>query len=71
MVDNLIQAVIWLIVFGVLYAIINWGLGRMALPEPFGKILDWLLIGAAVVCGINIIMMVVGHPLFHLPRLFF
>lgn len=69
--NNIIQVIIWAILFGVLYAIINWGRERMGLPDPFGKILYWILIGAAVVCGINLVMMLVGHPLFHLPRLFF
>ncbi len=68
---TIIQAIIWLIIFGILYFIIDWGLQRMGLPEPFNKVMNWLLIGAAVVCAVNVVMMVVGHPFFPLPRLFF
>jgi hypothetical protein len=68
---TIIQAVIWLLVFGALYLIINWGLQRLGLPDPFNKVLDWILIVSVVVCVVNVVLMVVGHPIFHLPRLFF
>lgn len=48
----LLTIVIWALIFYVLW----WGLGAIALPEPFGKIATVILVVAAVYVAISILM---------------
>jgi len=66
----LLNAALWLVIFGIIYFIIDWGLQRLALPDPFNRLLNGLLVFAVVVCVINVVLFVIGHPFFALPKLF-
>jgi hypothetical protein len=48
---TLISLVIWGLIFYVLY----WGLSKIALPEPFGKVATVILVLAAVIVVIGIL----------------
>lgn len=67
----LIQSVLWLIIIGVIYAVVNWGVNRMGLPDPVNKALNWIFVVTVIVLVVNIILTIVGHPMFHLPGLSF
>jgi hypothetical protein len=67
----LLQAALWLIIFGILYFIIDWGLKRIGLPDPFNRVLNGILVFAVVFCAINVVLFVIGHPFFSLPKLSF
>lgn len=68
--ETLLQAAIWMVIFGVLYFIIDWGLQRLALPDPFNKVLNGTLVFLVVLCVVNVVLFVIGHPFFDLPKLF-
>jgi hypothetical protein len=52
MISILISLVIWAVIFYVLY----WAVGAMALPEPFAKVIMIVLILAAVIVVIGLLM---------------
>ncbi len=66
----LLNAALWLVIFGILYFIIDWGLTRLALPDPFNRVLNGLLVFAVVLCVINVVLLMIGRPFFSLPILF-
>lgn len=68
---NIIQAIIWLLIIGSIYFVVDWGLGRLAPPEPVNKVIHWIVIIAVVLLVINVLLTLVGYPLFRLPRLHF
>lgn len=61
--DDLINAVIWIIVAGLVYAILTWAIGAAGLPEPFAKIAKVILIVLAAAVLINVLLTLVGHPI--------
>jgi len=63
--DSLIQSLIYLICVGVVFWLIWWLIGYVALPEPFNKVARVIVAVAAVIFLINILMGLAGHPLFH------
>jgi len=62
MISILISLVIWALVFWLLW----WAVGKMALPEPFAKVITVVLILAAVIVIIGLLMGTV-HPFAFLP----
>jgi len=62
--SNIGAALIWLVVAGLIFWIVSWGLGKIGLPEPFAKIAWVLLIVLTVVVCVNALLLLVGHPLF-------
>lgn len=60
--QSLVQAVIWIIVAGVIFWLVNWLIGYCGLPEPFAKIARVILAIAAVVLLINALLTIVGKP---------
>lgn len=61
--QGLVEAVVWLIVIGIVFWVLWWGLGKIGLPEPFNKVATVVLILAAVLVVCNILLGLVGHPL--------
>lgn len=61
--SGLISLLITLIIGGLILYVIWWGLGKIALPEPFGKIAMVIVVLVTVVFLINILMGLGGHPL--------
>lgn len=67
--QEILQAILWLVIIGVLYFIVNWGIARMGLPDIIDRALNWILVALVVAVVLNVILGLVGHPLFSLPRL--
>lgn len=62
---TILQALIWLVIAGVIYWVLDWGLKRIGLPEPFNKIATVLLVLIVVVVVINALLIIAGHPFIH------
>lgn len=62
--DAVIQSLLYLIVIGVVFGLLWWLIGYCSLPAPFDKVARVVLAIAAVIILINILLGMVGHPLF-------
>ncbi len=62
--DGVIQSLLYLIVIGVVFGLLWWLVGYCALPAPFDKVARVVLAVAAVIILINILLGMVGHPIF-------
>ena len=60
----LVTFLIWLIVAGAIFWLLNWLIDYVAVPDPFRKIAKIVLAVVAVVIVINALLMLVGTPLF-------
>jgi hypothetical protein len=63
--NNLIQAVVWIVVAALVYFILNWAITKVGLPEPFNKIATVIIVLIAVIMLINGIFMLTGHAMFN------
>jgi hypothetical protein len=59
---QVVEAIIWLVVAGLVYWILDWALKKVALPEPFNKVATVLLILLVVVVVINALFLLIGKP---------
>ena len=59
----LIHAVVYLIVLGLVFWLLHWLLGQIAIPEPFNKVARVVLAVAAVLVVIGVLMSLIGQPL--------
>lgn len=57
-----IEALIVLVVFGLIFWLLWWFVGYVGLPEPFHKVATVLLALGAVVVLINVLLSIVGRP---------
>ena len=62
--DGVIHSLLYLIVIGVVFGLIWWLISYCALPAPFDKVARVVIAIAAVIILINILLGMVGHPLF-------
>jgi hypothetical protein len=60
--QNVINAVIWLIIAGVIFFLLDWAIKSVGVPEPFNKVLHVVLILVAVIICINALLTLVGKP---------
>lgn len=60
--ETLIQALIWIVVAGLVFWILNWAIAKIGLPEPFAKIAMVLLVLIVVIVAINALLLIAGHP---------
>ncbi len=60
--EQVMYAVVWLVIAGLIYWILTWGLSKMGLPEPFNKIINVILVLLVVVFLINALLTLVGKP---------
>ncbi len=58
----LINSLVWLICIGLVFYLLFWLIGYIALPEPFSKVIKVILAVAAVIVLINVIMSFAGSP---------
>jgi len=61
--EALIQAVIWIVIAGVIWWLLNWLIGYAGIPEPFAKVARVILAVVAVLILINALLSLAGHPL--------
>jgi len=61
--ESLINAVIWLIIAGVIFWLLNWLISYVGVPEPFAKVAKVIIaIAVALIC-INALLTLAGRPL--------
>lgn len=60
--QNVIHAILWLVVVGVIFWLLNWLISYVALPDPFGKVARIVLAIAAAILIINALLSMVGTP---------
>jgi uncharacterized membrane protein YhdT len=66
--ETLIAVIIYLVVWGLVLYVLWWGIGRIGLPEPFGKIATVVLVLLTVVVLLNLLFGFVGQPLIQWKR---
>ena len=59
----LVDAVIWILIAGVIFWLLTWLIGYCGVPEPFAKVARVVIAIVAVLVLINALLMVAGHPL--------
>jgi len=62
-VDSLVNALIFLVIVGLILWVAWWFIGYIALPEPFAKVARVILALLAFVILINFLLGFLGHPL--------
>lgn len=66
--DSVINAIIWMIVAGLIYFVLDWGLNKISPPEPFNKIARVLLVVVVVVILVNALLGIAGMGFIHWSR---
>lgn len=61
--DTLISAVIWIVVAGVIFWLLNYLIDYCQVAEPFNRIAKVIVMLAAVIILINALLSIAGHPL--------
>jgi hypothetical protein len=61
--NALLTALIWIVVAGLIYWLLDWAITKIGIPQPFAKIAHVVLIILVVLMVINALLMLVGHPL--------
>ena len=59
---DVISAVIWVIVLGIIFGLLWWLIDYVKIPEPFSKVARVVLAVAGVVLLINVLLGLAGHP---------
>jgi len=59
---NLLNALIWLVIGGVIFGLCHWLIGYVGVPEPFNKVAKVIIAVIAVVICINALLTIVGRP---------
>ena len=60
--STLVNAVIWILVAGLIFWLLNWLINYVGVPEPFNKIAKVLIAIVAVVMLINALLTIAGKP---------
>lgn len=65
MIDGgtIISILVYLVVWGLILAVLWWGIGRLGLPEPFGKVATVVLVILTVVVLLNLLLGLTGTPI--------
>lgn len=53
---GIIALLISLVIWGLIFYVLWWGLGKIALPDPFGKVVTVILVLAAIVVIVGLLM---------------
>lgn len=59
---TLLHVVVWIIIAGIIFWLVNWLIGYVGIPEPFNKVAKVIVAVVAVVMLINALLMLVGRP---------
>lgn len=64
---DLISLLVYLIIVGLIFYVLWWGLGKIGLPEPFNKIATVVLVVACVIVLVSLLLgMIGGGPVLRL-----
>lgn len=58
---GLVNLLISLVILGLIWWVVTWGMGRMPIPEPFKTIIWVVLILIVVVYLVNVLLSLGGH----------
>jgi len=61
-IEALLHAILWLSVVGLIFYVLWWALGKIALPEPFNKVATVLLVVIGAVVIIYFLLGMIGSP---------
>jgi len=61
--EQVLYAIIWLIVAGLVFWVIQWAINQIGIPEPFNKIVRVILVLLVAIVCINVLLSLAGHPL--------
>jgi hypothetical protein len=64
---DFVSILIYLVIWGLVLYVLWWGIGRIGLPEPFGKIATVVLVLLTVLVLLNILFSLGGRPIFDMP----
>ena len=64
--NSLVSLVIYIVVIGLIFYVLWWGLAQIALPEPFDKIARVVIVVVAVLILINALLGLTGSAPFRL-----
>lgn len=59
----LVNVVVWLIIAGVIWGVVEWAVKKIGVPEPFNWIIRVVIVLAVALICINALLTLVGHPL--------
>lgn len=57
--EAVMMCIVWLVIGALIYFVLDWGLKKIALPEPFNKIAVVLLVLLVVVVLVNALLTLV------------
>lgn len=60
---DLISAVIYLFIIGLIFWVVWWAMGAIGVPEPFNKVIRVILVLIAALVVISFLLGLLGHPL--------
>jgi len=60
--SNITNAIVWVCVIGLVFYLLYWLVGKLAVPDPFNKIAYAVLAILSVVFCIKILFRFVGNP---------
>lgn len=61
--SDLVNAVVWIIVAGIIFWLLTFLIDYLKIPEPFNRVARVILIVVAVLFLINLLLMLVGKPI--------
>ena len=64
--SNLLDAFIYLVIFGVIVFVLFWGLREIGLPEPWNKVIKAILVLFVVIGLVDFLLGFTGHSFLHL-----
>jgi hypothetical protein len=60
--ETVMHALIWLVIGALIYFVLDWGMKKIGLPEPFNKIAQVILVLLVVVILVNALLTLAGRP---------
>lgn len=65
--STIVNVVIWLLVAGVIFWLLNWLIDYVGVPEPFHKVAKVVIAIVAVLLIVNALLALAGRPLVAWP----
>jgi len=62
-IESAVRAIIYLIVGGLIFWLLNWLIDYCGIPEPFHKVAKIVLAVLAVFVVIGVLLALAGHPI--------
>lgn len=59
--ESLLNALIWIVIGGVIFWLCNWFIGYVGIPEPFAKVAKVVLAVIVLVVLVNALLTLAGH----------